>query len=75
MDRRSFLVGSGVAVAGMAAQPALSQSPPVPGQAQAPLAPGDIASAAARLRKQFLGEFDPAYVENVIVPLFLRERL
>ena len=70
MDRRAFLVGSGIAAAGMAVQPAVSQSPPAPGQAQAPLAPGDIA-AAARLRKQFLDEFDPAYVENVIVPLFL----
>ena len=71
MDRRAFLVGGGVAVAGMAAQPAASQSPPVPGQAATLLAPGDIASAAARLRKQFLGEFDAAYVENVIVPFFL----
>ncbi len=71
MDRRAFLVGGGVAVAGMAAQPAASQSPPVPGQAATPLAPGDIASAVARLRKQFLAEFDPAYVENVIVPFFL----
>ena len=33
--------------------------------------PADIQSAVARLRKQFLGEFDPAYVENVIVPHFL----
>jgi hypothetical protein len=28
-------------------------------------------SALARLRAQFLREFDPAYVENVIVPHFL----
>ena len=28
-------------------------------------------SAVARLRAQFLSEFDPAYVENVIVPHFL----
>jgi hypothetical protein len=30
-----------------------------------------LASAAARLRAQFLKEFDPAYVENVIIPHFL----
>lgn len=38
---------------------------------QRPLAPADIQSAVARLRKQFLAEFDPVYVENVIVPHFL----
>ena len=36
-----------------------------------PLAPADIQSAVERLRKQFVEEFDPAYVENVIVPHFL----
>ena len=68
MERRAFLIGSAAAVVGMATQPALSQSPPAAGQ---PLAPTDLASAVARLRKQFLAEFDPAYVENVIVPHFL----
>ena len=69
MERRTFLVGGGAAVAvGMVAEPALPQSPPAPGQ---PLAPSDIEAAVTRLRKQFLAEFDPAYVENVIVPHFL----
>jgi hypothetical protein len=68
MERRQFLFGSAAAVAGMAAQPAATQSPPVTGQ---PLAPSDIPGAVARLRKQFLAQFDPAYVENVIVPNFL----
>lgn len=68
MERRTFLVGSAVAAVGVATRPALSQSPPAAGQ---PLAPGDLASAAARLRKQYLDVFDPAYVENVIVPHFL----
>ena len=68
MERRTFLAGGAAAVVGMATQPALSQSPPAPGQ---PLAPTDLASTVARLRKQFLAEFDPAYVENVIVPHFL----
>jgi hypothetical protein len=68
MERRAFLIGGAVAAAGMVAEPALSQSPPAAGQ---PLAPSDIEAAVARLRKQFLAEFDPAYVENVIVPHFL----
>jgi hypothetical protein len=74
MDRRAFLVGSSMTVAGMATGPAYAQyfddawrkAPP-----ERPLAPADIESAVARLRKQFLAEFDPAYVENVIVPHFL----
>ena len=68
MERRAFLLGGAVAAAGVVTQPAIAQSPPIPGQ---PIAPGDIESAVVRLRKQFLAEFDPAYVENVIVPHFL----
>ena len=69
MKRRTFLAGSAAAaVAGIPSQPAISQSPPVAGQ---PLAPRDLDSAVVRLRRQFLGEFDPAYVENVIIPHFL----
>ncbi len=69
MKRRTFLLGGAAATAaGIVPQPASPQSPPVAGQ---PIAPGDIESAVARLRKQFLAEFDPAYVENVIVPHFL----
>jgi hypothetical protein len=68
MERRTFLTGSTAAVLGISSQPAVSQSPPAAGQ---PLAPTDIMSAVARLRTQFLREFDSAYVENVIVPHFL----
>jgi hypothetical protein len=68
MERRTFLTGGAAAVAGLSSQPAGSQSPPVPGQ---PLAPTDLMSEVARLRRQFLREFDPAYVDNVIVPHFL----
>ena len=46
----------------------MSQSPPTAGQSL-PLI--DLQSAVARLGGQFLKEFDPAYVENVIVPWFL----
>ena len=68
MRRRAFLIGSASAAAAVTSQPALSQSPPVPGQA---LAAGELAAAAARLRAQFLKDFEPAYVENVIIPHFL----
>ena len=71
MDRRSFLVGGTFLATGMATRPAEAQSPPIPGQTAAPLAPSEIEAAVVRLRKQFLAQFDPAYVENVIVPYFL----
>ena len=74
MERRTFLAGGAAAVAGLVTQPAAShyydiawvKSPP-----GLPLAPSDLEAAVARLRKQFLAEFDAAYVENVIVPHFL----
>ena len=74
MERRTFLAGGAAAAAGLITQPAAShyynnewvKSPP-----GLPLAPSDLEAAVARLRKQFLAEFDPAYVENVIVPHFL----
>jgi len=68
------LFGSAAAVAGAAAAPSYAQyfddawlKPP----RERPLAPADIESAVGKLRKQFLAEFDPAYVENVIGPHFL----
>ncbi len=74
MERRTFLAGGAAAAAGLITQPAAShyynnewvKSPP-----RVPLAPSDLEAAVARLRKQFLAEFDPAYVENAIVPYFL----
>jgi hypothetical protein len=77
MDRRTFLVGGGFAAAGVAAGPVSAKyvdNAWLKGPAKRPLAPGDIESVVQRLRKQFLA-FDPAYVENVIVPHFLRARL
>jgi hypothetical protein len=67
MKRRTFLAGSAAAVAGTLPRSAVSQSLPVAGQAATPT---DLQAAIARLRTQFK-EFDPAYVENVIVPNFL----
>jgi hypothetical protein len=60
MEGRMFLVGSAVAAAGRVAKTALAKSPPAAGQL---LTPSDLA------------EFDPAYVENVIVPHFPGEYL
>ena len=62
MDRRSFLVGSGVAAAGIAAGPVSAQYVDdawLKGPAKRPLAPGDIESAVQRLRKQFLASTPP----------------
>jgi hypothetical protein len=42
-----------------------------PAGVRQPLSPSELEAAVARLRKQFLAEFDPAYVEHVIVPWFL----
>jgi hypothetical protein len=68
MERRAFLTGSAAAVAGISSNPAVAQSPPAPGQR---LSPTDLQSTVARLRAQFLAQFDSAYVEHVIVPWFL----
>ena len=69
MKRRTFLAAGASSVAALSVQPARSQyALPAPGQ---PLAPSDLAAEAARLRAQFLRDFDPAYVENVIIPHFL----
>ena len=65
MKRRTFLAGG--AVAGAAAA---IVRPSAPWAADQRLAPDDIETAVARLRAQYL-QFDPAYVENVIVPHFL----
>src|SRR6478609_8967449 len=69
MKRRTFLAGGATAVAGLSTQCAHAHYPP-PTHGQ-PVAPRDLQSVAARLRAQYLKEFDPAYVENVILPNFL----
>ena len=71
MERREFLIAgavSAVAAAGTHSKIAKAQSPPAAGQ---PLAPTDLQTTVARMRMQFLREFDAAYVDNVIVPWFL----
>jgi len=70
MKRRTFLkagAATAAAVAGISARPVLGhyQSNGLASTAS------DLAEAVTRLRGQFLEKFDPAYVDNVIVPYFL----
>jgi hypothetical protein len=61
MDRRTVLLGTATATAGFLAQGA--------GAAASPQ--GDLASALAHFRASIPRNFDPTYVENVIIPFFL----
>ena len=73
MERRAFLAGGTAAVVGATA-PKSAQAMYLghdPAGVRQPLSPSELEAAVARLRKQFLAEFDPAYVEHVIVPWFL----
>jgi cytochrome P450 len=67
MKRRTFLAG-GAAAAAVPPMALSHYSPPTTGQT---LGPGELAENAARLRRQFLQVYDPAYVEHVILPYFL----
>jgi cytochrome P450 len=76
MKRRTFLTSGAAAVAGLSTQAANAQYAPVPqpyttGVGAAPLSAKDLDQAVARLRSRFAKEFDPAYIENVILPHFL----
>ncbi len=76
MKRRTFLTSGAAAVAGLSSQSAVAQyAPPTKpytaGVGTPPLSAKDLDSAVVRLRSRFLKEFDPAYVENVILPHFL----
>ncbi len=68
MKRRTFLLAGSAAAAGAVFEPVVSQSRPAADQV---LAPRYLESAVTRLRNQFRDDFDPAYVENVIIPHFL----
>ena len=74
MDRRTFFVGGGFApllewrfgpVSAQYVDNAWLKSPP-----KRPLAPADVKSAVSACEAVPWG-FDPAYVENVIIPYFL----
>ena len=66
MKRRTFLQG-GAGVAGLSMTPALAH---YESNSRHPT-PEDLGASVTRLRKQFLEDFDAAYVDNVIVPFFL----
>jgi len=70
MKRRAFLVagGTGAAVA-LSAQSVVACSSPAPNQP--PVATGEVEATIARLRTQYLAQFDADYVENVILPSYL----
>lgn len=68
MKRRTFLTGGATAAAGFSVAPAYARSRPAPNQ---PMTLTELESAAARLRDRFSKDFDPAYVENAILPFFL----
>jgi cytochrome P450 len=67
MKRRTFLKGGALCAAGFTAQPALAHYE----SNGKHLTPEDLGASVTRLRKQFLEDFDPAYVDNVIIPHFL----
>ncbi len=58
-------------MAAISAQPVLAHYEPRDPLENDPPAPGDLAATAARLRAQFMRDFEPEYVENVIIPHFL----
>ena len=68
MKRRAILTGGATAAAGLSVQPALSQSMGMPAK---PLTVTELEAGAAQLRSRFSKDFDPAYVENVVLPFFL----
>lgn len=69
MKRRSFLTGGATAVAGLSVHPASSQTDAAPDGM--PLAATELEVAATELRARFSDKFDPAYIDNAILPFFL----
>jgi cytochrome P450 len=75
MKRRVFLASGAGAVASVSALAACTHSSPSASPtsppSNAPLPPGDLDGAVAKLRAQYAGQFDADYVDNVILPSFL----
>lgn len=67
MERRTFLKLGAVGAAGAAAHPVLAHYQ----SANPALNLDDLGGTIARLRNQFLANFDAAYVDRVIIPHFL----
>jgi cytochrome P450 len=72
MKRRAFLAGGATAVASVSALTGCAEaSAPNPPPSDQPLPPGDLEGAAAKLRAQYVAQFDADYVDNVVLPSFL----
>ena len=72
MKRRAFLAGGATAVASVSALTGCAQaSAPNSPPSDQPLPPGDLDGAVAKLRAQYVAQFDADYVDNVVLPSFL----
>ena len=77
MRRRVFLASGAGAVVSVSALAGCAHAapPPAPSPSPAPsggpVSPNDLDGAVARLRAQYVGQFDGDYVDNVVLPSFL----
>ena len=73
LRRRAFLAGGAGAVASISALSGCAHSSPPnsPPPSDQPLPPGDLDGAVAKLRAQYVAQFDADYVDNVVLPSFL----
>lgn len=67
--RRAFITSGAGAVAGLTALAGCANSSPT--EVTAPASDDEMAAAIAKVRAQYLAEFDGDYVENVILPWYL----
>jgi cytochrome P450 len=68
MRRRSFLAGGAGAVAALSTQSMIACSSPADSP---PVSTDGLPEAVAKLRAQYVADFDADYVDNVIVPSFM----
>jgi hypothetical protein len=68
MRRRSFLAGGAGAVAALSTQSMVACSSPTENP---PASTDALPEAVAKLRAQYVADFDADYVDNVIVPSFM----
>src|SRR5260370_42283593 len=69
VKRRVFLAGGATAVASGSALTACAPASPPSDQ---PLPPGDLDGAGAKLRAQYVAQFRSDYVDNGVLPSFLK---
>jgi hypothetical protein len=72
MRRRAFLASGATAVASVSALASCAHtSPPTSPPSDQPLPPEDLDGAVAKVRAQYVAQFDADYVDNVVLPSFL----